>query len=65
MKNRKEMLIHKLQGLPEPVLQEVLDSVQFLKVRTAQEHLETALLSESSWQKDWLRPEEDEPWRYL
>ncbi len=27
--------------------------------------LETALLSESSLQKDWLTPEEDEAWKHL
>lgn len=32
---------------------------------TIQEKLETALLSESSLQKDWLTPVEDEAWKHL
>ena len=29
------------------------------------EQLDTAVASESSLKKDWLRPEEDEAWRSL
>lgn len=63
--DRKGMLIRELEDLPAAFLQEVLDFVRFLKAKTTQEHLETALLSESSLRKDWLRPEEDEAWRSL
>jgi len=63
--DRKETLIRELEDLPTAFLQEVLDFVRFLKVKATQEHLETALLSESSLRKDWLKPEEDEAWRDL
>lgn len=63
--DRKEMLIRELEDLPEVSLQEVLDFVQFLKVKASRELLETALLSESALRKDWLRPEEDEAWQSL
>jgi hypothetical protein len=61
----KETLIRELEDLPEVSLQEVCDFVQFLKRKATQGHLETALLSESALQKDWLTPEEDEAWQNL
>jgi len=65
MMDGKETLIRELEDLPAAFLQEVLDFVRFLKAKATQERLETALLSESSLRKDWLRPEEDEVWRDL
>ena len=38
---------------------------QFLKTKYQQEQLEISILSESSLQKDWLQPEEDEAWQNL
>jgi len=61
----KKVVIRELEDLPEPLLQEVLDFVRFLKTRATQEKLDTALLSENVLGKDWLRPEEDEAWRDL
>ena len=61
----KKVVIRELEDLPEPLIQEVLDFVRFLKTRAAQEKLDTALLSETALGKDWLRPEEDEAWRDL
>lgn len=63
--DRKEALIHEVQSLPTASLQEVLDFVQFLKVKGTQDTLEVAVLSESALRKDWLRPEEDEAWQGL
>ena len=65
MMDRKETLIREVEDLPAAFLQEVLDFVQFLKVRATKNHLETAFLSESSLRKDWLTPEEDEAWQGL
>lgn len=61
----KEVLIQELEQVPESVLEEVLDLVLFLKSKHIQENLETSILSESSLEKDWLRPEEDEAWQHL
>jgi len=63
--NRKETLIRELEDLSAASLQEVLNFIQFLKIKATQEHLETVLLSESALRKDWLRPEEDEAWQSL
>lgn len=65
MASEKETVIREIEDLPASFLQEVLDFVRFLKIKAAQERLETALLSESTLGKDWLRPEEDEAWRDL
>ncbi|OGP87981.1 MAG: DUF2281 domain-containing protein, partial [Deltaproteobacteria bacterium RBG_16_48_10] len=46
-------------------LDEVLDFVQFLKTKTVKERLSTAIASESSLKKDWMKPEEDEAWQNL
>jgi len=43
----------------------VLDFVHFLKAKITKERLDTAIASESSLKKDWLRPEEDEAWQNL
>ncbi|OGP58504.1 MAG: DUF2281 domain-containing protein [Deltaproteobacteria bacterium RBG_13_61_14] len=63
--SKKELLMHEIEEVPEAFLEEVLDFVHFLKTKTAQERLDTALASESSLKKDWLSPEEDEAWRNL
>lgn len=37
----------------------------FLKTKALKEKLETAIASESSLKKDWLREEEDKAWQDL
>jgi hypothetical protein len=63
--NTKELLIKEVENSPDFILQEVWDFLQFLKTKYQQEQLEISLLSESSLQKDWLQPEEDEAWKNL
>jgi len=63
--DKKEFLLSEIEQIPEPFLDELLDFVQFLKTKTIKERLATAIASESSLKKDWLRPEEDEAWRGL
>jgi len=58
-----EMIIRELRRLPASLLDEVLDFVQFVHLKAVEN--ETAIASESSLGKDWLRPEEDEAWRDL
>ncbi|HUT55467.1 MAG TPA: DUF2281 domain-containing protein [bacterium] len=62
---RRELLLHEIEGVPDPVLEEVLDFIHHLKARAGKDGLDTAIASESSLAKDWLRPEEDEAWRNL
>ncbi|MDZ7964784.1 MAG: DUF2281 domain-containing protein [Nostoc sp. DedSLP03] len=62
----KEQITQELEKLPEPLLQEILDFVQFLQAKYQKEKtLEISIMSESSLQKDWLRPEEDSAWQDL
>ena len=64
--NYKEQIIQEIEHIPAPLLGEVLDFIQFLKQKhPLPETWETALLSQSSLQKDWLTPEEDEAWQHL
>ena len=63
--NTRDILLEELRDCPDPVLDEVVDFVRFLKSKTGHASLETALLSQSALQKDWLRPEEEEAWRDL
>ena len=62
---KKELLISEIEKVPEPFLDEVLDFVHFLKSRIIRKGLATAIASESSLKKDWLKPEEDEAWQGL
>ncbi len=61
----KELILQAIEQAPEPLLQKVLDFIQFLQTKHQQEKSETALLSESSLQKDWLKPEEEAAWQNL
>ncbi|MDB9308727.1 DUF2281 domain-containing protein [Aphanizomenon sp. CS-733/32] len=62
----KEKITQELEKLPEPVLQEILDFVQFLQTKHQQNKmLEIKIMSESSLGKDWLKPEEDAAWQNL
>ena len=59
------MLLKEIQKVPEPMLEEVLDFIKFLENKTRRKISETAVLSEASLAKDWLKPEEDEAWQNL
>lgn len=63
--SKKEMLLSEIEQVPEPLLDEVLDFIHFLKTKIIKERLDTAIASESSLKKDWLRPEEDAAWQSL
>ena len=62
---KKELLIKEIEQVPEPLLDEELDFVHFLKAKITKERLDTAIASESSLKKDWLRSEEDEAWKRM
>ena len=63
--NTKDELINEIEKTPEPFLSEVLDFVQFLKIKASREKSDIAMMSESSLSKDWLKPEEDAAWQNL
>ena len=63
--NNKEKIIKELEKITDKFLDEALDFIRYLKTKKIQEHLETAVISESLLQKDWLRPEEEAAWQNL
>jgi hypothetical protein len=63
--NPKEAIIQAIDQLPSSQLPGLLVFIQKLQEKTAMEPWAGALMSESSLQKDWLLPEEDEAWQDL
>lgn len=63
--SNKEKIIKELDQIPDKFLDEALDFIRYLKTKKIREHLETTVISESSLQKDWLRPEEEAAWKNL
>lgn len=61
----RDVLLKEIQQVPEPLLQEVLDFIRFVQVRVVGGRFETAIASEPSLCKDWLKPEEDAAWQDL
>ena len=61
----RENLLREIQQVPEPLLEEVLDFIRFLQVRGGSDRFETAVASEPSLSRDWLKPEEDAAWEDL
>ena len=62
---KKELILREMEQIPEPLLNEILDFIHFLKTKSLKEKLETAIASESSLRKDWLKEEEDKAWQDL
>ena len=64
-RSKLDILIAEVEQVPEPLLDEVLDFVRFLKAQRALEQRELALASEPVLSRDWLTPEEDAAWQDL
>ncbi len=63
--SKKELLLNEIEQLPDPLVEQILDFVHFLRLKMTRDSLEPAFLSESSLTKDWLREEEDKAWQNL
>ncbi len=61
----KELILKEIEELPDTLIEELLNYVQFLKMKLAQEKLETLILGESALKKDWLKAEEEAAWQDL
>lgn len=64
-RDQKTHLLEEIEKLPDSLLREVYDFVEFLHSRGSAEMLELATASEPSLAGDWLLPEEDAAWRNL
>ena len=62
---RKELILREIEQVPDDIFEEILDFIRFLRIKSRKETMETAIASESSLRKEWLRPEEDEAWQDL
>jgi hypothetical protein len=60
-----ELLKQEIEKCPEPLIEEVLSFVLFLKSRKLGLPGETLLMAESALRKDWLSAAEEEAWRDL
>ncbi len=63
--SKRDIILAEIKQIPDSALEEVLDFVHFLKIKTVKKTLETTIASESSLKKDWLKPEEDQAWQDL
>jgi hypothetical protein len=61
----EEQIIRELHQVPRQHYREILDFIRAKKQNTCGMVAETALTSEPSLKKDWLRPEEDKAWANL
>jgi hypothetical protein len=61
----EEQIIRELHQVPRQHYREILDFIRETKKKAGKRTGDTALASESSLKKDWLRPEEDEAWANL
>jgi len=61
----KELIIDEIERVPKEYLIEILDFIRLIETKVLEEKMDTAIASESSLKKDWLRVEEDEAWQDL
>ncbi len=61
----REKILQETENTPDRILIEVLDYLQYLKIKHQQSMMETALLSEAILSDDWLKPEEEAAWQDL
>jgi hypothetical protein len=59
---KKDLILREIEQIPDPLFEEILDFIQFLKAKIQKDSLGTAIASESSLKKDWLKEEEDKAW---
>ena len=59
----REIILQRLEAVPENYLEELLDFIEFLQFR--KEKTETHFASQAVLARDWLTPKEDEMWQNL
>jgi len=61
----KEEILKEIERVPVECLGEILDFIRYLETKALEQRIATAIASETSLAKDWLRPEEDQAWQDL
>lgn len=61
----REKLVEELMALPDALVAELLEHARALRATNGKGARETAVASEPSLARDWLRPEEEEAWKDL
>ena len=61
----RERLIEELMALPDVLVAELLEHARTLRGKNGHPARETAIASEPSLARDWLRSEEDAAWKDL
>jgi hypothetical protein len=62
----KDLIFKEIERIPEQHLSEVLDYIRsFDEAKALKKKIGSAIASETSLKKDWLRPEEDRAWKDL
>ncbi|MBT4512859.1 MAG: DUF2281 domain-containing protein [Chloroflexi bacterium] len=61
----KDQIFREMESVPEQYFPEILYFIRFFSQKAIEEKAGTAIASETSLGKDWLKPEEDEAWQDL
>ena len=64
MTNR-QLVMSEIAKVPDPLLDKVLEYIRRLISQPQAERANLAAASETTLQKDWLRPEEERAWQSL
>ena len=63
--NSKSLILKEIKQIPDPLLDEALDFIWFLKSKIIKKQKDITVLSESSLKKDWLKVEDNKAWKNL
>lgn len=58
-------IVEEIETLPTEYLEQIMDFIEYLKMKQLKNIPETMIFSEKSLAKDWNTPEEDEAWANL
>ncbi len=61
----EDEIFEEINKLPDFLIREIIDYVDFLKIKYRRQKMAVSLLSESSLAKDWLNTEEEKAWEDL
>ncbi len=63
--NKKQILVSSLNDLPDNLVDEVIDFVNYIQFKSINTQKETMLITQNILANDWLKPEEEKAWQNL